>query len=101
EYAEADIPIIGADNALPLVRRLDLSAAIRHDYYNDVGSTTNPRVGVVWLVTPSVRLRGTYSTAFRAPPLYEDLRGSSYTAFLPDTQSASGQSIVLVAYGNG
>ena len=55
----------------PLLRNVEVTAAVRYDNYSDVGATTNPKVGVKWTVVPSLLLRGTWQTAFRAPGLYE------------------------------
>ena len=70
-YGELFVPIIGADNALPFVRRLDLSLAVRYEEYSDFGDTTNPRVGLAWEPIEGLTVRSAYSTAFRAPNLIE------------------------------
>ncbi|MDB5443167.1 MAG: hypothetical protein JWP73_1543, partial [Phenylobacterium sp.] len=44
-FAEVLIPIVGPDNGRPGLRSLELSASVRHDDYNDVGGTTNPKFG--------------------------------------------------------
>jgi iron complex outermembrane receptor protein len=70
-YAELFVPVFGAANALPLVQRLDLSLALRHDRYSDVGSTTNPKVGATWKPTADLNVRASWGTSFRAPSLPE------------------------------
>lgn len=70
-YAELLVPLVGAGNALPGVRQLDLSVAVRSDRYSDVGSTTNPKYGLTWSPAAGVTLRGTYGTSFRAPGLVQ------------------------------
>jgi len=70
-FAELAVPIFGPGNALPGFHRLDLSAAIRHEHYSDFGSTTNPKVGLVWEPVAGLRLRGSYGTSFRAPGLVD------------------------------
>ncbi|MDB5581682.1 MAG: TonB-dependent receptor [Bradyrhizobium sp.] len=71
EFAEVYVPVVGADNTLPFVKALELSAALRHDHYSDFGDTTNPRFGLYWSPTRGLGLRGSYSTSFRAPSQYE------------------------------
>jgi iron complex outermembrane receptor protein len=44
-----------------------LQAAVRLEDYDAYGQTTNYKVGGLWRVTPSIRLRSTYSTGFHAP----------------------------------
>jgi outer membrane receptor protein involved in Fe transport len=103
-YAELLVPVFGGSAALPGLHRLDLSAAVRAEHYSDFGSTTNPKFGVSWEPFAGLTLRGSYGRSFRAPS-YQDLRQDpgtqlifSYT--IPDPQSASGQSNVIVLRGN-
>ncbi len=66
-FAEALIPIVGAQNAVSGVRALDLSLAIRHDKYSDVGGTTNPKIGLDWSPIDSLLVKASYGTSFKAP----------------------------------
>ena len=66
-YAELYAPLVTPANALPWVKKLDLSAAVRDDSYSDFGSKTNPRFGVFWSPLDQVALRVAYSSSFRAP----------------------------------
>jgi outer membrane receptor protein involved in Fe transport len=52
---------------LPMLRHVDVSVGLRHDDYSDFGSTTNPKVGVSWRISPEFKLRSAYGTSFRAP----------------------------------
>jgi iron complex outermembrane receptor protein len=56
----------------PILKNLEVTAAIRYDDYSDFGSTWNPKIGVKWTVVPQLVARGTYATGFRAPGLYEN-----------------------------
>jgi iron complex outermembrane receptor protein len=71
-YAELFVPILGDDTDLPFAKRLDLSLAVRTEDYSDVGSTTNPKVGINWDVVEGLRIRGAWSKSFRAPNLIEN-----------------------------
>ncbi len=42
---------------------------LRHDRYNDVGSSTNPRFALIYAPAPADRLKLMVGTAFRAPGL--------------------------------
>lgn len=69
-FAEARVPLVGpADGAS--APRLELSLAARYERYDDVGDTTNPKLGLIWRPSPDVRLRATYGASFRAPSLTE------------------------------
>lgn len=49
------------------VKRLTLTTGLRYDHYDDVGSSTNPRLGLVYAPTEKLWFKGLYGTAFRAP----------------------------------
>jgi len=50
---------------------LALTVGIRYDYYNDFGSTYNPRLAIVWQESKNVTLKAMYAEAFRAPSFGE------------------------------
>jgi iron complex outermembrane recepter protein len=101
-YSEMLVPITSAGMAIPGLRALDLSVALRYDHYSDFGGTTNPKVGLEWTVLDGLRLRGTFGTSFKAPSLF-DLSNVPVTA--PSTlidRRRNGQltNITLLAGGN-
>lgn len=106
-FAELFAPIIGPDNGVPLVERLDLSLSARRDEYSDVGTTTNPKIGVRWTLGRGLGLRGSYGTSFKAPRL-NDLVSPSSIQYYPLTTTYGGpdgdgdgiSNFVIVAGGN-
>lgn len=48
-----------------------LTAGIRHDRYSDFGSTTNPRLALVWDAAYNVVVKAMHGRAFRAPSFAE------------------------------
>ena len=56
---------------IPIVTTLEGNVAVRYDDYQDVGSTTNPKVSLRWQPTKELLVRGAYGTGFRAPTLIE------------------------------
>lgn len=52
-------------------RNFIVTAGLRFDRYNDIGSTTNPRLAAVWSVTDDVDVKFLYGSAFRAPSFLE------------------------------
>jgi iron complex outermembrane receptor protein len=48
-----------------------LTAGLRHDRYSDVGTTTNPRLALVWDAAADWTLKLLYGEAFRAPSFSE------------------------------
>jgi len=86
-YAEVLAPILSAAQKIPLVYRLDLTAAVRYDRYDDVGSDYSPRYGLMYRPFSWLMLRGTRNHAFRAPTLNSLYRpqgiGNLRFSFLP------------------
>ncbi len=56
---------------MPLIKDLEVQLAARFDNYSDVGNTTNPKIGVRYQPNKQLLLRGSASTGFRAPTLFE------------------------------
>jgi len=73
----------------PLSKELEVQAALRYDRYSEVGSTTNPKLGVRWQPEKTVLLRGSVGTGFRAPSLADLKRPTTFgsaSSFLTDPQ---------------
>ena len=90
-FAEANVPLVGPDNAQPGVRSLDLSIAARFEDYSDFGRTTNPKIGLVWSPIDDLAVRASWGTSFRAAALPQifDLSTVSGTFFArPDGSRA-------------
>lgn len=68
-----------AEFNIPIIKNLDLGLAVRFDDYNDVGSSTNPKVSLRYQVVPEVLLRGSWMTGFRAPSLFDVYAPNSIT----------------------
>jgi len=79
-----NINALYAELYAPILKNLEVTAAIRYDDYSDFGSTWNPKIGVKWTVVPQLVARGTYATGFRAPGLYENGNSASagFTSFI-------------------
>jgi len=101
-FAEVAVPIVGEANAIPGLKRLDLSLAVRHENYSDFGSTTDPKFGIVWSPIDSLDIRGTWGTSFRAPSLDQlDLDPTRRLAFFldfPDPSMADGLTTALFEF---
>lgn len=103
-YAELALPLVAPDNGVPLLNRVDLSAAVRTERYSDFGWTTNPKFGASWSPVEGVTLRGTWGTSFRAPNFNDaaqDITAIVYFAVaLQDSTSPSGTTTALIVRGN-
>ena len=49
-----------------------LTTGLRYDSYSDFGSTTNPRLALVWEARQNLTAKLMYGTAFRAPSFVEE-----------------------------
>jgi iron complex outermembrane recepter protein len=96
-YLEMSVPLVGADNALSAVRHLDLTLAGRVEHYSDFGTTTNPKVGLVWVPNENLQVRGTWGTSFKAPALFD--KYGSITAVIFDLPDSAGATRSLISLG--
>ena len=96
-YGELNIPLVGPGNRLPGIRSLTLSVAGRVEHYDDVGTTANPKIGLIWIPVQEVTLHASYGTSFRAPTLYElHFNPVIEAASIPN---ASGSTLSLIEFG--
>lgn len=63
----------------------DISAGLRYDNYSDYGNSYSPNLGLVYRLTPEVRLKALYSHSFRAPSWIELTSNSSLEAETSDS----------------
>nr|WP_267875426.1 TonB-dependent receptor [Massilia sp. ZL223] len=75
--------------------RFKVQTALRHERYSDFGSTTTGKLAGSYRVTPSVLLRASASTGFRAPSLQQVHFSSTFTDFV------SGEAVDVVLAPNG
>jgi iron complex outermembrane receptor protein len=104
-FSEIFVPLVGSGNEHLGLRRLELTAALRHDKYSDVGNTTNPKFGVNYSPVQGLLLKGSYGKSFRAPGLQDlpvlrsgvAMSASTWTDPLSPTGSSQG---LVVNAGN-
>lgn len=60
-----------AQDEWSFTRDWTLTAGVRHDNYSDFGTTTNPRMALVWDATLDLTAKLLYGQAFRAPSFNE------------------------------
>jgi iron complex outermembrane receptor protein len=80
------VSAVFAEFVAPISKTLELGAALRHDRYQVVGSTTNPKVNLRWTPAQQLLVRASAGTGFRAPSLDDLYRPDKTggTATLPD-----------------
>jgi len=77
---------------MPILKSLDLDVSDREDRYSDFGRTNNGKISVRYQPTDFLTFRGTASTGFRAPTLFNLYSTDSLSA-------SSGSSIGILAPG--
>jgi outer membrane receptor protein involved in Fe transport len=100
-FTELNMPLIGSQNALPWARRLDLTAAVRHEDYSDFGSTTDPKFGLLWQPLDGLSLRATYGTSFRAPYLNQFDDAFAVGVLFPEGFAPDGRLIAVMDQAPG
>jgi outer membrane receptor protein involved in Fe transport len=73
-YGELSVPLI---SGVPLAENLEATAAIRGFNYSTFGSDYTYKFGARWTPIRDVTVRGTYSTAFRAPSIADLYQGQA------------------------
>lgn len=68
---QRDISALFTELNIPIVKNLEAQLAARYDRYSDVGSTVNPKIALRYQPIKELLLRGSASTGFRAPTLFE------------------------------
>ena len=64
---------------VPVLKSLDVTGSLRYDKYSDFGNSTNPKISFRFQPMKELLLRGSASTGFRAPTLYELYGSPAYT----------------------
>ncbi len=80
-FAEVEIPLLAR---LPLAHELGLNVSGRWADYKSYGSGSTYKFGALWSPAKWLTLRGTTSTSYRAPALYEQFLGAT-SGFISNT----------------
>lgn len=81
-------------------KSLQASVAVRYDDYDDVGSSTNYKIGLEWELVNGVNLRTTYGTSFRAPLLADLGSATNYYAFAAVDGGGGAVNVIQLSGGN-
>ena len=90
-----------AETSIPLLKNLDLGAAVRNDRYSDVGNSTNYKLNVRYQPIRSVLLRASQGSGFRAPTLTDLFTPQTTGTSEQFNDPATGQSQLQVNAING
>ncbi|MFT4810075.1 MAG: iron complex outermembrane receptor protein [Paraglaciecola sp.] len=71
-YGEQDVVALFGELALPVSEDIDVQIALRYeDYGGTTGDTIDPKLAVSWRASDDFSLRGSISTSFRAPSIFQ------------------------------
>lgn len=70
-YGEVYVPLVSARQDIPFVRELSVSGAIRYEDYRSFGSTTTPKLGIVWGLTRDLEFKATWGRSYKVPTLLQ------------------------------
>lgn len=87
----------------PLLKTLEVGAAVRYDDYNDVGNSTNYKANVRWQPVKAVLVRASVGSGFRAPTLTDLWTPQSIgtsASFIDKVTSPSQQQVNALSGGN-
>jgi len=103
EYLELNIPLVSEKQQIPLVHKLALDAAVRHEDYSDFGSISTPKVGLVYTIAEALSVKGSWGESFKAPTLVQEYASPYAELFLAPVLGGAGYpagSTALLAYGS-
>ena len=66
-----DVTSFFAELQIPVAEKVDMQLALRNEDFSDFGSATVGKLALGWDVAPWMYLRGSFSTAFRAPNIIQ------------------------------
>lgn len=88
-FGELNIPLVGADNAMPFVHSLSVNMSGRIDSYSDFGNTSNYKLGFNYEPFAALTIRGTRGTSFDAPSLADTSAPDTRFTYTPQRTSAN------------
>jgi iron complex outermembrane receptor protein len=65
------VKAIYGEISVPILKNLEVTAAVRHDDYSDFGGTTNPKVSIRFHPITPLLFRASYNEGFRAPSFFQ------------------------------
>jgi outer membrane receptor protein involved in Fe transport len=100
-YGEQDVYALFGELALPVSEDLDVQIALRYeDYGGTTGDTIDPKLAFSYRATEDFSLRGSISTSFRAPSIFQRDGGATSLNQMVDPLTGSAAFAAARASGN-
>lgn len=103
-YAEFNLPLIGPDQQVRGIQRLDVTAAVRSEDYSTFGDVTTPELGMVYGPNTDFTLKASWGKSFKAPTLFEQYYAQNAYLFSPTSFGGvgypAGATVLVLDGGN-
>jgi iron complex outermembrane receptor protein len=99
---EQDVYAVFGELAIPVSETFDIQAALRYeDYGGAIGSTFDPKVAFLFRPVDYLSVRGSFSTSFRAPTVFQQFgQGTSLNQVSDPTRGGANTFAATRALGN-
>ena len=74
---ERNVQTVFGELIMPVLKNVEVQAAVRYDRYSDYGSSLTPKLAASWAPLSNLKVRGSFARGFRAPSLTEITRSST------------------------
>ena len=103
-YGEVSLPLVGPDQQIGGIRRLDLTGALRYEDYPGVDKVVTPKLGLIYAPVADLDIKASWGKSFRAPTLYQQFNQVFVNIYNVPTLGGSGfpagSTAMLVSGGN-
>ncbi|SEJ46344.1 Outer membrane receptor for ferrienterochelin and colicins [Sphingobium sp. AP50] len=104
-FAETELPVVTAMNAVAGLEKLILTGAVRYERYNEIGDIATPKLGLVYAPATSIAFRASWGKSFKAPTLRQTFLTQRAYLELPSSYGAtglpSGATVLQLSGGSG
>jgi iron complex outermembrane recepter protein len=74
---DRNVSTIYGELVMPVLKNVEVQAALRYDRYSDYGNSLTPKLAASWSPISALKFRGSFARGFRAPSLTEITRSST------------------------
>lgn len=103
-FGELSLPLLAPEQAIGLVHRLSLSAAMRYEHYRGLADVVTPKLGILYAPSADLDFKASWGKSFRAPTfiqLHQVQQAALYPARVAGgTGYPSGSTALLLFGGN-
>jgi len=95
--ASRDVYALFAETKIPIFDNFEISAAVRfEDYGGNIGDTVDPRVAALYQPTDWLSFRGSFSTSFRAPSVFQQFGNQTSLNSVIDPRDPTAQPFIAI-----